>query len=155
MRDNTVHVDDLVARPRRRVRSYPAPRQGVAAAPNAEVTVDMAILSRMLDDGLAGNLRLLAEIIDTYLEGAVSNLSALRDAAARADRRALMHAAHALKGSSGQLGVRGVQALAARLEDLGGADSLAGAAGLVEELDAELGRARVVLLAERRRVEAA
>ena len=49
--------------------------------------------------------------------------------------------AHALKGSSGNLGISAMRRLAERLQVMGRAGSLEGAAALVDDLETELGLA--------------
>ncbi len=53
--------------------------------------------------------------------------------------------AHALKGSSGNMGAKGMASICAKLEEAGSAGDLSRAPELLARLDAEFGRVRQAL----------
>ncbi len=65
-----------------------------------------------------GNLELMHEIAQLFLEECPRRLNALRDAVARRDRAALEQAAHTLKGSAGYISASGVFTAADTVETL-------------------------------------
>ncbi len=68
--------------------------------------------------GAATGDDVLAQVVESFLEQGTKNLAALREALARGDGAAFAAAAHALAGSSGILGVAGLAAGCAELEEL-------------------------------------
>jgi len=67
---------------------------------------------------VGGDAPFLAELARVFLEDAAQRLSAMRDAIARKDPTALVHAAHSLKGAAGSLGAVAVSRAALRMEEL-------------------------------------
>jgi CheY-like chemotaxis protein len=74
-------------------------------------------------------------IVDLYLKNLPLTVAAVRAACDTGDSRALETAAHKLKGSSGTLGAKRVAELCARLETIGRAGTVDGAAVLAGELE--------------------
>ena len=74
-----------------------------------------------------GDLDLLHELAQLFLDDCPQRLSALRDALARRDRSALESAAHTLKGSAGYIGAAEVFAAAAEVEAIARCGDLADA----------------------------
>jgi CheY-like chemotaxis protein len=74
-------------------------------------------------------------IIDLFLKNLPLGVATVRAACAAADSRALEAAAHKLKGSSGTLGAARVAELCNRLEAIGRAGTVDGAAALADELE--------------------
>jgi PAS domain S-box-containing protein len=95
---------------------------------------------------------IVRDLTDGFLRTAPTHLSALADAGARGDPSGLQRAAHALRGMCGQVGLRRMSELAARIEGLVRDGSTAGVEGLVDALGAEFTRAREVLGREVRRL---
>jgi CheY-like chemotaxis protein len=94
-----------------------------------------------------GNPPASAELIDLYLEEALEYIAALTAGVAAADLSAVEHAAHSLKGMSGQVGAAQVEALAEALERA----ARSGAAiddlhDLRAQLEEEFAQARVALI---------
>ena len=110
--------------------------------------LDLEAIGKLRDLSSDGDPDLVAEVIGLFLQEAPRRVAVLRAAAARGDTKELRDVAHALKGSAGQLGARGVQMVAGRIEDLGRSGITAGAVALVEGLDAEFQRARTAMAAE-------
>jgi HPt (histidine-containing phosphotransfer) domain-containing protein len=105
---------------------------GHEAVQGVEFDYDMLIRDFEGDRGLVGGL------LDLMLDGAATQLAAMRAAITRREPRALEVEAHTLKGAAGSLRAYRVAAIARRLEAIGRADSLDGAATLVDELDAAI-----------------
>ncbi len=95
----------------------------------------------------------LAGLFDVFLEDMPLYLEALEKAVAGDDAPALLQAAHAIKGSSGNIGASRLAAIARVLEQRGREGSARNTARLVTELQKELGQVRVALQKELGRVE--
>jgi len=85
-----------------------------------------------------GDASEIAELVEVFITNAEDRIAAMRAAVQNGDAASLEREAHSLKGAAGNLGVIGVQGLAARLEVQGREKTLKGAASLVEALQAEL-----------------
>ena len=81
---------------------------------------------------------LYQQLLRNFQTGAIQRITALREAVAKDDSAGLQQASHALKGVSLNIGARGVGEICQRLEALGEAQTVVGAAALIEELDREL-----------------
>jgi HPt (histidine-containing phosphotransfer) domain-containing protein len=86
----------------------------------------------------------VARIVTTFLAETDVRIEAMRQAVAGDDALGLERAAHALKGISGTVGAHQMHDLAMRLEQIGREGHTAGAADLLSELEAALGRARPI-----------
>jgi HPt (histidine-containing phosphotransfer) domain-containing protein len=83
-----------------------------------------------------------ARILQLYLAKLDPRLGAVQDAVGRGDVEALEQAAHALRSASAQLRLAGVQEHCADLEQQGRAGQLEGAPARLQQLEAEVERAR-------------
>jgi HPt (histidine-containing phosphotransfer) domain-containing protein len=88
---------------------------------------------------------LLDAVVALYLQETPSHVEALRRAAAQGQAATLAKVAHQLKGSSAQVGARGLAALAARLQEQGQTEALDGTAGVLTALEQEFSRVRALL----------
>ncbi|MBI5393822.1 MAG: response regulator [Verrucomicrobia bacterium] len=111
-----------------------APPETLAPALDPATMVQLRALG---DDGNPG---FLTDLFRTYQQDAASRLPALREAAEKNDVAKLKQAAHALKGSSVNLGARRLAGLCARLETLASDGSTTGAADLIAQVEQELQR---------------
>jgi CheY-like chemotaxis protein/HPt (histidine-containing phosphotransfer) domain-containing protein len=123
-----------------------------AAGSRAEPLFDPACIDRLRQLEAATGQAIVAEVVGHFLESAPGQVEAIREALASGDAGALGFAAHALKGSSAQLGACRLAALAEELEALArnGAvpeEMTAGTPGIVAELAAELDRLAPLLAA--------
>ncbi len=75
-------------------------------------------------------------------------LAALREALKEGDAHSVERTAHALKGSSGNMGAARMAAICAELQDVGVSGSLAHALDLLGQLEEEFERVRPALEAE-------
>ena len=94
---------------------------------------------------------LIVELIDLYLQDAPQRILAMREAAAATEWVVLKRAAHNLKGSSGNLGVRHVTGICEQLERIECDHSPESVKQLLQQLDDEFAKANEALVAERRR----
>jgi len=101
-------------------------------------------LREMSDDGD----EFVAHLITTFIADSEARIAMLRDAMAARDAHTFERAAHAIKGSSGNVGAVRMSALAARLQDVGKRGTLDTAGPVVEQLAVELAYARGRLQSE-------
>ena len=87
-----------------------------------------------------GETDIVAELAGMFLEDARPRLSALEEAILEDDAPTVERLAHTLKGSSANMGARGMSALCARLEDAGASGDLSHSFRLLERLKEEFGR---------------
>jgi two-component system, sensor histidine kinase and response regulator len=142
-------MDDYVSKPVSReelgavlgrwVSGTPAYR--VPAGEDGESRVDSA-LDREVIAGMRGlqgegETDIVAELAGMFLNDARPRLSALEEAVLSDDAAAVESLAHTLKGSSGNMGARGMSALCARLEVAGASEDLSQCFGLLERLKQE------------------
>jgi HPt (histidine-containing phosphotransfer) domain-containing protein len=83
---------------------------------------------------------IVAELAGMFLEDARPRLSALEEAILNDDAPTVERLAHTLKGSSANMGARGMAAICARLEDAGQSRDLSQGPGLLERLGEEFAR---------------
>jgi HPt (histidine-containing phosphotransfer) domain-containing protein len=89
---------------------------------------------RFLEDEDQPNV--VAELVALFIEHTPPKLAQLSEAIATGDTAALKRAAHSLKGSSANVGARGMQTICERLE-YGSADAIADAPALLGLLETE------------------
>ena len=115
-----------------------------AAGDTAPARVDLSVLEAlgaMSDDGD----EFVARLVVTFIADSQTRLAALWDALAAGDAAAFERAAHAVKGSSANMGATRMASVAARLQDVGKRTALDTAEPLVQQLQAELEHARELL----------
>ena len=118
---------------------------GVAPPAGAPDPLDRSVLTILRE---LGDQELLAELAELYLEQAPAQLEALGEAIEGSDAASVGRVAHALKGSSANMGASGMVTICAGLEDAGRSGELERALVLLERLEAEFGRVRPALQAE-------
>lgn len=87
-------------------------------------------------------------LVNTYIQDVDQRMARLRNAIGAAEPAEVRAEAHALKGSSRNLGVNPLGELFARLETLGKSGELAGASELLPAIEKELARAQEFLRAQ-------
>jgi PAS domain S-box-containing protein len=102
--------------------------------------LDMEIIESLRDFQEDDGPDLLAELVEMYFADAPDQIAAMRDAIAVGDGQVLRQAAHALKGSSANLGAVTLAEIASRLELLGRDGKTEGAEGLLRHAEAEYER---------------
>src|SRR5689334_7986634 len=88
--------------------------------------VDMDFIAPLCDPELGGDADFLAEVVDAFRDDAPPRLVALREGNAQRDADRLMHAAHSLKGSSGNFGAARLETLCQEIEQRGRTGKLEG-----------------------------
>jgi len=112
--------------------------------------VDLAVLASYEEAQIEGEPDFVVELIDLYLNEVPRLLDALRSAIENKDRALAKRTAHSLRGSSGNLGVLQIAALAGELEHLENPCST-NARELLQQLESEFRPVDEILSAERRR----
>jgi HPt (histidine-containing phosphotransfer) domain-containing protein len=113
-------------------------------------SVDLEVLAELREGQEEGEEDFGTEMIDLFLQDVPPRLASICEAVERGDAQALMRAAHAMKGSCGNLGVRRLGKICERLEHLGRGGTVEGASELLPLARLELAQASDVLRAQRR-----
>jgi HPt (histidine-containing phosphotransfer) domain-containing protein len=113
-------------------------------------TVDLALLATYDDAQIEGEPDFVVELIDIYLNEVPRLFDTIRNAITTNDRAIGKRAAHSLRGSSANLGVLQMAAIAGELEHLEN-NSTTAAAELLRSLEDEFERVKAILNAERQR----
>ena len=129
-----------------------------AAAPSVEkqktaagTALDRDMLDQLRED--LGGTAALREVIRSFLDQTPSVLSALRDAAARADIPSIRRAAHMIKGTSSILGARELSEQCAEIERVGQTGCIADAGPRVIAVEASYRTIEAALKAEIERLQ--
>lgn len=96
---------------------------------------------------VGGDVELLEEVAQVFLDNAPDQVAQIRKAAEAGDGVALERAAHALKGSVGNFGAEAAFQAALRLEKMGRSGDLTGVQEACAALEAEMKRLRPALAA--------
>jgi signal transduction histidine kinase/DNA-binding response OmpR family regulator len=123
-------------------------RESLPAEPRPEEILDRLTALARVD----GDANLLGELAGLFLADSARLLSAVEEAVARGDAKALERAAHALKSSVGNFAAHAAFQAAARLEMLGRQGDLAEAQEAYAALEQEIERLRPALLNLQREV---
>jgi len=123
------------------VAAPPVEKQRIAAG----TALDRDMLDQLRED-LGGTA--LREVIRSFLDQTPSVLSALRDAAARADVQSIRRAAHMIKGTSSTLGARELSEQCAEIERIGQTGCIADAGSRVISVEASYRTIEAALKAE-------
>ena len=121
------------------------PAYRLPGAEDGEARAASSPLDRKVISGLRGlqgegETDIVAELAGMFLGDARPRLSALEEAVQNDDAPAVERLAHTLKGSSGNMGARGMSALCARLEDAGASGDLSQSFRLLRRLKEEFAR---------------
>jgi HPt (histidine-containing phosphotransfer) domain-containing protein len=103
-------------------------------------SIDMATYAAMLE-AVGGDADFMVELVAAYAADAPMQISAMREAAARADAEALVRPAHTLKSSSASLGALALADVCGRLEAAARRAEIDGAIASVESIDQGLSAA--------------
>jgi HPt (histidine-containing phosphotransfer) domain-containing protein len=122
----------------------------MSLTPTAANTVDLAVLASYEDSQIEGEPDFVVELIDLYLIEVPRIFAALHTSIGTDDRATAKRTAHSLRGSSNNLGVLQLGALAGELEHLENPCSTS-ARELLQQLENEFRPVREILTAERRR----
>ena len=113
--------------------------------------VDMELLNAFEELQADDGSDLIVELIDLYLQDAPQRILAMHEAAGATEWVVLKRAAHNLKGSSSNLGVRHVAETCKKLEGIECDHSPKDVEKLLQQMDHEFARASETLLSERQR----
>jgi len=122
--------------------SPPVEKQRIAVG----TALDRDVLDQLRED--LGGAAALREVIRSFLDQTPSVLSALRDAAARADVSSIRRTAHMIKGTSSTLGARELSEQCAEIERVGQTGCIADAGSRVIAVEASYRTIEAVLKAE-------
>ncbi len=117
-------------------------------APPDTPLLDRSVLDGLRELSVPGEPDILAELVGLFLEDAPPRLEALRAALDEGDARRVKEAAHALKGSSSNMGASRMAEICARLEEAGTLGDLIEAPDLLKRLETEFAQARSALEGE-------
>jgi signal transduction histidine kinase/CheY-like chemotaxis protein/HPt (histidine-containing phosphotransfer) domain-containing protein len=120
----------------------PVEKQRIAAG----TALDRAVLAQLRED--LGGTAALREVIRSFLDQTPCVLSALRDAAARADLPSIRRAAHMIKGTSSMLGARELSEQCAEIERVGQTGCIADAGSRAMAVEASYRTIEAALKAE-------
>ena len=120
----------------------PVEKQRIAAC----TALDRDVLDQLRED--LGGTAALREVIRSFLDQTPSVLSALRDAAARADVPGIRRAAHMIKGTSSTLGARELSEQCAEIERVGQTGCIADVGSHVIAVEASYRTIEAALKAE-------
>ena len=111
-------------------------------------SIDAAALERLLE--ITGDdVSFVDELIDTYLDDAIVQLEAMREAAAAGDAVAIVRPAHSLKSSSANVGAVVLASLSRALEADAGTGAVPDAVARVAAAEREFDLVRTSLLETR------
>lgn len=113
-------------------------------------SVDLEVLSGFDEAQEEGEPDFVVELIDLYLAEAPRIFKAIRDGLASNDWLSAKRAAHSLRGSSSNLGILQMAAIAGDLEHRGATMEVS-AEQLLRDLEAEFVSVEKILVAERQR----
>jgi CheY-like chemotaxis protein/HPt (histidine-containing phosphotransfer) domain-containing protein len=115
---------------------------------HADDPLDRQVISGLRSLQKEDETDIVAELAGMFLEDARPRLSALEEAILENDAPTVERLAHTLKGSSANMGARGMSAICARLEDAGQSGDLSQGPGLLERLGQEFARVERAFEAE-------
>lgn len=112
--------------------------------------IDLSVLLSFEEAQCEGEPDLIVELIDLYLADFPQQLSAMTAGVLKDDEISLKRAAHTLKGSSANLGVKSIAVLCEELEQSGSGE-LTQKRDIINRLEQIFARLRSLLLAERQK----
>jgi HPt (histidine-containing phosphotransfer) domain-containing protein len=112
--------------------------------------VDLAVLASYEEAQIEGEPDFVVELIDLYLDEVPRLFDSLHTAIQNNDSSTAKRAAHSLRGSSGNLGVLQMAAIAGELEHLANPSGTS-ATQLLQSLEIEFQRVKEILGAERQK----
>ena len=118
---------------------------GSKALDEEDAPLDESALAELRELQEEGEPDILEELIELYLEDAPSQIAALGEAVQAGEAQTVERIAHALKGSSGNMGATRMTAVCSELEDVGASSALYKAPELLQQLEEEFGRVRAAL----------
>ena len=122
----------------------------MSLTPTQLTAVDLAVLASYEEAQIEGEPDFVVELIDLYLDEVPRLFDSIQTAINNNDSATAKRAAHSLRGSSGNLGVLQVAAIATELEHL---ENPCGTSGtqLLQSLETEFRRVKEILDQERQK----
>jgi HPt (histidine-containing phosphotransfer) domain-containing protein len=108
-------------------------------------TIDPEAIANLRDLNPGDGGEFLREIVAIYVEDTPKRIADLRACLKSGDVTTFTRAAHTVKGSSANVGAQVLKAIAERLEQISRKEGLGGVASLIDDCEAEFGRAAVEL----------
>jgi HPt (histidine-containing phosphotransfer) domain-containing protein len=121
-------------------------RSGPNVRSTGQATIDMEGLNRLRET--VGGEEALQEVMTTFIDDTERVLAALRSDVGAGRAAEVRRHAHSLKSTAASFGATGLSELCRRLEELGLAGDLDGAAALVADIATEFARVRQALRPE-------
>ncbi len=103
----------------------------------ADVVLDETVLADLRQYQNPGEPDFITELIGIFNDDLANRLAQMRAGVEADDAKSVRHAAHALKGASGELGAQRMRAISLRLEQCAAEGSVAAARPLMQELEDE------------------
>ncbi|MDY6804312.1 MAG: PAS domain S-box protein [Cyanobacteriota bacterium] len=113
--------------------------------PLTVAAIDEQVFDSLKEEVAGGDLEILAEVIDSYLEEAPPRIKAIASSVAAQDAVALRNCAHALKSLSLTMGATALAQLCGELEAMGRVGTTASTEELIAQLEPEYQRVVSVL----------
>jgi CheY-like chemotaxis protein len=134
--------DETRASPADNSESPTEPASTMAQEEDSQNPLDESVLEGLRE---LGDASLLAELVELFVDEALTRLAALRDAVESEDAGAVEQTAHTLKGSCSNMGAWRMDKLCAEFQELSRSGDLALARELLDQLQAEFDRVRATL----------
>jgi HPt (histidine-containing phosphotransfer) domain-containing protein len=112
---------------------------------HASAVLDESVLAELHEYQNPGEPDFVTELIGIFSEDLTNRLVQISVALAAGDANRVRHAAHALKGASGELGAQRMREICARLESSAAEGSIAAAPAMARELEDEAVLVRAAL----------
>jgi len=142
-------MSDFMNKTNRAKHNYDMQSESESINPASPDDIDMSVLTGFEEAQCKGEPDLIVELIDLYLANVPQQLSAMKVSVLKADEISLKRAAHTLKGSSANLGVKCVATLCEEIEQTDSSESFQQSNILINRLEQTFLRVRPVFLAER------
>jgi len=121
----------------------PSPPRTVPSAPIAPSALSGEVVARLRALAEGSEPDLLKQIFTSFLSDSAERIGLLRIAASKNDAERLQKTAHALKGSSGNIGATHMMDIARQLEAISSAFRMTETMPLIEEIEAEFERTKI------------